>query len=259
MSNTLSEDNIKALKSIDKIIGTSNLESEIDSEFEKDDEKDLTTSKVEDKVEEFKGFQAPIKGSFYNSGNFSPGVKTDEKHAKGHDGVDLRAPAGTPLYPIMPGTVDRIGSTPIGGNTIYIKHDKGLVTYYAHCATINVQKGDIVGYNTQVATVGDTGNAKGTYPHLHFEVKQNGSLVNPSRFFSIPPYSDPEKSEKKWLSEDAKKEAEDFDFQKHVSKKQDEKQKKEASYLFKKNERLNKIASQFNKLSTKFNKKYKYL
>ena len=165
-----------------------------------------------------RGFQPPIKGDWKVSGTFSLSP-TDPRHPKGHMGVDMRAPAGTPIYPLAPGIVTNIGSSSVGGLTVNIDHDNGVKSYYAHCSTIKVQKGDKVGYNTQIATVGDTGNAKGTFPHLHFQVSKDGQTQNPNQYFSVPAYTNLGKDEKFWLSEEAKLEAKNFDLKKHISSK----------------------------------------
>jgi len=86
-----------------------------------------------------------------------------------------------------------------------------LSTYYAHLGTISVAKNSKVNTNSIIGTVGDTGNAKGTAPHLHFEVTMNGKKVNPAQFFSIPTYSSKLKNnESLWLSNDAKAKARSF-------------------------------------------------
>jgi murein DD-endopeptidase MepM/ murein hydrolase activator NlpD len=164
------------------------------------------------------GFQAPIKGSFGNSGDFSPNAATDPRHPKGHKGVDLRASGGTSVYPITSGMVTNISSGSIGGNTVSIKHPNNINTYYAHLGTISVHKGDNVNKNTVIGTVGDSGNAAGTFPHVHFQVWQNGSLENPSKFFNVPKYSKPTKNEKTWLSDNHKQEAKSFNIAQHKAK-----------------------------------------
>lgn len=132
-------------------------------------------------------FQCPIKTSWKNIGVFSPGVQTDKHHVKGHDGIDMQAPKGTPIYPIGPGVVVRAGSSEEGGNYVTTSHLNGLVTaYYAHCNEVHVKAGDKVTNGTSIATVGNTGNAKGTSAHLHLEVKKNGSLIDPQQIFGEP-------------------------------------------------------------------------
>lgn len=186
-----------------------------------------------------RGFQPPIKGDWKVSGIFSLSPLSP-RHSTGHLGVDMRASAGTPIYPMMPGVVTDIGSSSVGGLTVNIDHKNGIKTYYAHCSTIKVQKGDIVGYDTQIATVGDTGNAKGTFPHLHFQVSKNGQIQNPNQFFNIPSYTDLGQEEKFWLSEQAKEEAKKFDLKKH----------KESNLSFsKKVEEIAKMANSYYRLA----------
>lgn len=160
-------------------------------------------------------FQAPIKGNYQNSGNFSPNAPTDARH-KVHQGVDLRASGGTPIYPIANGTVIAVGSSGKGGHNITIQHINNVKAYYAHLGSIKVQKGDKVNLNTVIGTVGDSGNAKGTFPHLHIQVWQNGSLIDPGTLFRVPKYSNVSKNEKPWLSEQAKQEARNFNLNKHL-------------------------------------------
>lgn len=166
------------------------------------------------------GYQCPIRGSFINSGDFSPGVATDKNHAHGHDGVDLSASAGTSIYPLTAGVVTNVSSSGKGGNTVNIEHANGVRSYYAHCGTVNVRRGERVTNNTVIATVGDSGNAKGTFPHLHFQVWENGTIQNPAKYFSIPPFKKvDEKKMPFWLSEKAKEEAQRFSMQEHVRSK----------------------------------------
>jgi murein DD-endopeptidase MepM/ murein hydrolase activator NlpD len=115
-------------------------------------------------------------------GTFIPGKNINPMHPHGHDGVDLVAPRGTPIYPIAPGTVTRVSSsdTGKGGITAHIEHENGhVVSYYAHMDNLNVSPGQEVDYNTIIGTVGDSGNAKGTSTHLHFTIKVDNRLKDP--------------------------------------------------------------------------------
>jgi len=175
----------------------------------------LPTSTV--KPKNLQNIQAPIKGSWLSSGGFSL-QPTDKRHPNGHMGVDMRAPAGTPIYSMAPGVVTNVGSSAKGGNFINIQHANGLRSYYAHCSTVKVHKGDGVGINTVIATVGDSGNAKGTVPHLHFQVWKDNQIQDPAAFFSVPkyvPYNP--KKEKFWLSDKAKQEATAFNMKNHLA------------------------------------------
>lgn len=159
----------------------------------------------------FTGFQSPIKGSYYNSGNYSPGAATDARHAGGHKGVDLRAAGGTSIYPIAPGIVTYVGTDNKGGNVVNISHPQEVRSYYAHMGTVTVHKGDKVGLDTVIGTVGASGNAKGTWPHLHIQVWKSNQLQNPAAFFSVPAYTAPDtRKERVWSSDTAKMQAQNF-------------------------------------------------
>ncbi len=168
------------------------------------------------------GYQAPIKGNWANSGGFDSSGALRPNGRRGHSGVDMRAPAGTPLYPMAPGVVTNVGTDQLGGNVVNIQHANGVRTYYAHLSTVKVQKGDQVTNDTVIGAVGNTGNASATYPHCHFQVWKDGQLTDPAHFFSIPPYTNLSAEEKKqgpWLSDQARQEAQAFNMQDHVSQK----------------------------------------
>lgn len=96
-----------------------------------------------------------------------------------HQGVDMMATYGTPVYAAQSGTVQH-GSSSLGGIQAYVYGDGGDVTYYAHLQGYSgVPSGAHVAAGTLIAYVGDTGNATGT-PHLHFEYHPGGGApVNP--------------------------------------------------------------------------------
>ncbi len=98
----------------------------------------------------------------------------DSKHQKrgGHGGIDIFAPIGTPLLACVNGEIVKIGKTKVGGNRITIRDNRGLNYYYAHMNKINpsLSRGDLVSSGEYIGTVGDSGRAKGTHPHLHFSI-----------------------------------------------------------------------------------------
>lgn len=145
----------------------------------------------------FKGFQAPLRGALHNSGGFDPTGKGSV--GRPHQGVDLRAPGGTSIYPCAPGIVEKVYSDPKGGNALVIKHPNGYSSYYAHCGTISAKVGDQVSYDTVIAAVGASGNAKG-FPHLHLQLWNNGALIDPASVIPMPTYTafNPKK-EQLWL------------------------------------------------------------
>lgn len=113
-------------------------------------------------------------------GKFYPGQYLNATHPGGHNGVDLKAPKGTPIYPIGPGKVTLVADTPKGGKNLKIAHEEGdVVSYYAHLDSISISNGQEVSQSTVIGTVGDTGNAKGRGAHLHYEVKVKGNHVDP--------------------------------------------------------------------------------
>ena len=112
----------------------------------------------------------------------TPFFRSVDKTIRPHYGVDLAAPKGSPVYPIGPGVVDKTQSEPKGrgGRTVHISHeDNKVVSYYAHLEKVHVSAGEKVDFNTIIGDLGDSGNAKGTQPHLHYEVRVNGKRVDP--------------------------------------------------------------------------------
>ena len=99
---------------------------------------------------------------------------------RGHTGVDLRAPKGTPIMAAAGGVVIAASYAGSYGNLIKISHGAGLETWYSHCDTMSVSIGEEVAQGQIIATVGNTGNARGY--HLHFEVRRNGAAVNPMHY-----------------------------------------------------------------------------
>lgn len=96
---------------------------------------------------------------------------------RNHKGIDFRNPLGTPIYAAAEGTVTYAAWYAGYGNLVRISHGNGMETWYAHCSVLNVQAGQSVSRGQQIAQVGATGNASGY--HLHFEVRINGTPVNP--------------------------------------------------------------------------------
>lgn len=160
------------------------------------------------------GYQVPIKSEYHNSGAFDPTGKGTVGRV--HQGIDLRAPGGSSIYPIAPGIVTAVRPDPKGGNTVNVKHSNNVTSYYAHMGTINVHVNDQVNKNTVLGTVGASGNAKG-FPHLHLQVWRDGSLIDPASVISVPSYTayNPQK-EKLWLP-GAKAVADSWNLQEHVS------------------------------------------
>lgn len=97
-----------------------------------------------------------------------------------HKGLDIAASCGTPIYAAAEGTVEFSGTKGALGKLVIINHGNGVRTYYAHCNSLKVSSGQKVEAGTNIAAVGKTGTATGY--HLHFEVRVNGTSVNPQKY-----------------------------------------------------------------------------
>lgn len=97
-----------------------------------------------------------------------------------HEGIDVRAPAGTPIEAPAAGTVIKTGWDGGYGRVVEIDHGYGIVTRYAHTSTVLVRVGDRVQRGDLIAKVGRSGLAEA--PHLHYEVHVSGRPVDPLQF-----------------------------------------------------------------------------
>ena len=100
-----------------------------------------------------------------------------------HNGVDLSAPSGTPIYAARSGVVYYRGWWGTGGNTIAINHQDGYISRYLHMESFAVQNGAWVAQGQVIGYCGTTGGSTG--PHLHFEMQYNGSYVNPADYIYL--------------------------------------------------------------------------
>ena len=99
-----------------------------------------------------------------------------------HEGQDIFAAQGTPIYSATAGYVLNIGENGLGGQTVSVAGAGGRVYYYAHldCYARDLHEGDRVTTRSILGYVGTTGNAAGTPPHLHFGVyTPTGAAINP--------------------------------------------------------------------------------
>lgn len=103
------------------------------------------------------------------------------KTVKFHAGMDFSANVGTPVYATGNGRVKQAGWDGLYGNCIIIDHGFGYVTRYAHLNKIEVKVGQNVARGEVIGQVGSTG--KSTGPHLHYEVRVKGKIVNPVNYY----------------------------------------------------------------------------
>lgn len=123
----------------------------------------------------------PLQQKFVMTSKF--GINREGLDASGerHLGIDLAGvPRNTPIYAADGGTVVFAGTNGTYGKLVRIRHENGVETYYAHMNFISVNVGDQVFQGQQIGGVGATGRVTGT--HLHFEVRFNGTVVNPEKY-----------------------------------------------------------------------------
>lgn len=104
-----------------------------------------------------------------------------KRWGRDHEGIDMRAPIGTPVMAAADGEVMYAGDRVRGyGNMVVIQHAGDLVTVYAHNSLLLVHVGDRISAGQEISRVGDTGHATG--PHLHFEVRRKQEPQDPLQF-----------------------------------------------------------------------------
>ena len=98
-----------------------------------------------------------------------------------HEGQDIFAPKGTPIFSATSGYVYKVGENNLGGQTVSVIGAGGRVYYYAHLDSYapGIAEGDPVTTKTVLGYVGTTGNAQGTPPHLHFGIYTASGAINP--------------------------------------------------------------------------------
>jgi murein DD-endopeptidase MepM/ murein hydrolase activator NlpD len=101
---------------------------------------------------------------------------------KMHEGLDLKASRGTPIYSSAGGKVIFSGRLGGYGKTVIIAHSGGYRTVYAHNSRNVVRKGQRVDQGEKIAHVGSTGRSTG--PHLHFEIRKGEKPLNPGKYLA---------------------------------------------------------------------------
>lgn len=119
-------------------------------------------------------FDIPVKSGFrYTSGY-------GMRWGRMHEGTDFAAPVGTPIHAPADGVVTFAGWSSGYGRMVKIEHDFGIETRYAHQSRIRVEKGQRVSRGDRIGDIGNSGRSTG--PHLHYEIRQSGSAVNPMTY-----------------------------------------------------------------------------
>ena len=126
----------------------------------------------------------PIANSYITSGF---GGRADPFGGGGqyHKGIDFKANVGDPVLAVADGVVSFAGVKGGYGNVVDVDHGNGYITRYAHNSRLMVKAGDLIRVGAQVAKAGSTGRSTGA--HVHFEVWENGRVVNPRKFLGDGP------------------------------------------------------------------------
>lgn len=121
----------------------------------------------------------PISGGSLSSGFGSRSAPT-KGASTNHKGVDWATPIGTTVYASNAGTVSFAGWASGYGYAVYINHADGRQTRYGHLSKVLVSAGQTVAQGERIALSGNTGRSTG--PHVHFEIRINGTAVNPLKY-----------------------------------------------------------------------------
>lgn len=119
-------------------------------------------------------FSFPIIGGYRFTSGFGP------RNGRMHNGADFAGPSGTPIVSTADGVVVFAGRQSGYGNLVEVRHAFGMTTRYAHLSRIRVSEGERVSRGERIGDMGNTGRSTGT--HLHYEVHQNGTPINPMNF-----------------------------------------------------------------------------
>lgn len=121
-----------------------------------------------------------IKGIWPTKGTISSYFGS--RWGKKHEGIDIAASSGTDVNAFLAGKVIYSGWEEGYGNLVIIDHGNGLQSYYGHNSKLLAKAGQSVKIGAHIAEVGSTGHSTG--PHSHFEIRKNGTPVNPLAYLN---------------------------------------------------------------------------
>jgi murein DD-endopeptidase MepM/ murein hydrolase activator NlpD len=128
------------------------------------------------------GFVWPTQGrQIRNDAGGSGEYGAPRSSGKGHQGIDIVASVGEEIIAAREGTIIDPAFEASYGNVVDVQHSGGYLSRYAHLTSFAYSHGTYVEQGAKIATSGRTGNASGPTitPHLHFEIRKDGSTLNP--------------------------------------------------------------------------------
>lgn len=125
-------------------------------------------------------YASPLSGTMTSPFGWREDPTTGEEAF--HYGLDLAGAEGDAISCFADGTVGVVGESTILGRYLTVDHANGFSSLYAHCSAVAVSSGQAVEKGQRIASVGSTGNATG--PHLHFELHEGSSYLNPVYYVS---------------------------------------------------------------------------
>lgn len=168
--------------SVDFTIGITELYSENSEEYESV-EITVAENEVSDELQEIEDSsvngvylaQKPVTGTITSRFGSRESIRSYP-----HNGLDIAAPYGTKIKAAASGTVTFSGYNGSYGNLVVVDCGSGVEIYYGHCSKLLADVGDKVEAGDIIGEVGSTGNSTGN--HLHFEIKINGTSVDPQNY-----------------------------------------------------------------------------
>lgn len=155
------------------------LEREINLELKSYQELLNTYNAKQDSMAYLPALRPVVKGVL--SSDFGMRTHPILKYRRYHEGVDISAPRGTPVYATADGIVRFAGRNGGYGNVVYLNHHYGFETRYGHLNKFVVRNGQIVKRGEKIGEIGSTGLSNA--PHLHYEVRYNGQPVDPKNYY----------------------------------------------------------------------------
>jgi murein DD-endopeptidase MepM/ murein hydrolase activator NlpD len=124
------------------------------------------------------GFRFPLR-TYRLTSAFGVRASPFTGKPQNHSGLDLAAPLGTEVYAARDGVVSEMGTDSVYGNYIIIAHEDKWVSLYGHLSSFNTSLHSRVRQDSVIGRVGSTGLSTG--PHLHFELRKNGTAMDPGK------------------------------------------------------------------------------